>query len=202
MENKIKTIEKIISLGLWGSLRLVRDLIISACIINIGSLIRYPFYIRKVGSLKIGKDFRVGSGAVIEILSQEGSLVIGHSFRAASRLHIGCISKINIGNNVLVASDVYISDHSHGNYDGSIQSEPGSIVNNRNLVAKEINISNNVWIGEKVCILPGVNIGENSIIGALSVVTKDVLPNSIYVGCPAKIIKQYDEVSKSWIKVK
>ena len=53
MENKIKTIEKIISLGLWGSLRLVRDLIISACIINIGSLIRYPFYIRKVGSLKI-----------------------------------------------------------------------------------------------------------------------------------------------------
>jgi lipopolysaccharide O-acetyltransferase len=201
MENKTKTIEKIISLGLWGSFRLVRDLIISACIINIGSLIRSPFYIRKVGSLKIGKDFRVGSGAVIEILSQEGTLVIGDSFRAASRLHIGCISKITIGNNVLVASDVYISDHSHGCYNGSTQSEPGSIVNNRNLIAKEINISNNVWIGEKVCILPGVNIGENSIIGALSVVTKDVLANSIYVGCPAKIIKQYDEISKSWIKV-
>jgi len=192
---------KIKSLGLLGLVRLIRDVILSSFILNIGSIMRWPFYVRRFGKFEVGKDFRSGPGVVFDILSKDAILKIGHSFRAGSRLHIGCISKVIIGDNVLIASDVYISDHSHGSYSGILQSNAESIVNSRDLISAPVYISDNVWIGEKVCILPGVKIGENSIIGALSVVKNDILPNSIYVGCPAKIIKKYDFKSKAWIKI-
>ena len=56
--------------------------------------------------------------------------------------------------------------------------------------ARDIIISNHVWIGAYSQVLKGVKIGENSIIGIRSVVTEDVLPNSIYAGVPAKLIKK------------
>jgi lipopolysaccharide O-acetyltransferase len=199
---KFQSINNVTSLGFLGLIRIFRDILFSSCILNTGSIIRWPFYIRKFGNLKIGKDFRSGPGIVIDILNKDAVLQIGHSFRAASRLHIGCISKVIIGDNVLIASDVYISDHSHGCYKGPIQSAAESSVNERELFSAPIHISDNVWIGEKVCIFPGVNIGENSIIGALSVVNSDILPNSMYVGCPARRIKMFDHVSNSWISIK
>jgi lipopolysaccharide O-acetyltransferase len=192
---------KIYSLGFLGLFRLLRDVIVSVFILDLTSIIRWPFYIRRFGKLHIGRNFRVGPGAVIEILDKNATLKIGHSFRASSRLHIGCVSQVIIGNNVLIASDVYISDHSHGCYEGIEQSDSESIVNSRDLYAAPIIISDNVWIGEKVCILPGVTIGRNSIVGALSVVKNDIMPDSIYVGCPARRIKVYDRCSKSWVKV-
>ena len=201
IKRKQAIIDTICSLGFLGIIRLFRDIIISFLVLNFNSIIRWPFYIRSLGKLQIGKNFRVGPGAVIDILDKNAIITIGHSFRASSRLHIGCISKVSIGDNVLIASDVYISDHSHGHYSGSEQSDADSIVNIRDLFTAPIVISNNVWIGEKVCILPGVNIGENSIIGALSVVKNDVLPNSIYAGCPARRVKMYDPILNEWVKV-
>ena len=62
-------------------------------------------------------------------------------------------------------------------------------------------IGNNVWIGEGAAILSGVKIGEGSIIGTNSVVLKDIPPNSIAVGSPAKVIKKYDFDKKEWIKI-
>jgi lipopolysaccharide O-acetyltransferase len=192
---------KIEYLGILGIVRIIRDLIFSALFVKFGSLVRHPFYIRRLGKLKIGEGFRSGPGLVIDIIDKEAVVEIGYSFRAASRLHIGCASKVTIGNNVLIASDVYISDHSHGNYNGEDQDEALCNVNDRKIKFLEIFIGNNVWIGEKTCILPGVTIGDNSIIGSLSVVNKNLLPNSIYVGSPAKRIKEYDAATKRWIKI-
>ncbi|KAE9560777.1 acetyltransferase [Companilactobacillus bobalius] len=59
----------------------------------------------------------------------------------------------------------------------------------RTLITKSIHIERNVWLGTGVTVLPGVTIGENSIVGAASVVTKDVAPNSVVVGSPAKKIR-------------
>ena len=67
--------------------------------------------------------------------------------------------------------------------------------------AKPVHIGDKVWVGESVCILPGVTIGECSIIGAGSVVTKSIPPYSIAVGTPAKVIKRYNFDTRSWIKV-
>lgn len=58
--------------------------------------------------------------------------------------------------------------------------------------AKPIKVGNNVWIGGNVCVMPGVTIGDNVVIGAGSVVTKDIESNSVAVGNPAKVIKKLD----------
>lgn len=59
----------------------------------------------------------------------------------------------------------------------------------RTLISKKIVVKRNVWIGAAATILPGVTIGENSVIAAGAVVTKDVPPNTIVAGVPAKVIK-------------
>ena len=62
-------------------------------------------------------------------------------------------------------------------------------------------IEDNVWIGESVSVLPGVRIGKNSIIGANSVVTKNIPENSIAVGNPARVIKKYNFETSFWEKI-
>jgi lipopolysaccharide O-acetyltransferase len=194
-----KYIDKVKYLGFLGILRLIRDLLISALFFKIGTLVRYPFYLRSLGTLEIGTGFRSGPGLVIDILNDKAKIKIGKNFRANSRLHLGCADNIIIGDNVLIASDVYISDHTHGSYNYEVQNRPETLVNHRELVCKKIKISNNVWIGEKTCVLPGVTIGENSIVGALSLVNKNIPPNSIYSGIPARCIKVFDSNSNKWI---
>lgn len=114
-------------------------------------------------------------------------IVIGDDVICNSDVHIGAIDKIVIGNNVLMASRIYISDHSHGNITAEdLEKIPGM----RSLYSKgPVIIEDNVWIGEGVCILPGVTIGENSIIGANAVVNKSFPKNSVIAGIPARLIK-------------
>jgi len=61
--------------------------------------------------------------------------------------------------------------------------------------AKPITIENNVWLGGNVTVLAGVTIGENSVIGAGSVVTKNIPPNTLAVGNPCKVIKEIKQIS-------
>jgi lipopolysaccharide O-acetyltransferase len=111
------------------------------------------------------------------------------------------MEKVKIGNNVLIASKVFISDHSHGRYDGIDQDSPDTIPKDRKLFCKPVIIEDNVWIGEFVSILPGVTIGKGSIIGTMSVVNKSIDAYSIAVGCPARVIKRYDFDQKKWIRI-
>jgi acetyltransferase-like isoleucine patch superfamily enzyme len=88
---------------------------------------------------------------------------------------------IIIGDACMIAHGVYISDADwHGIYD---RAEP---VGN----TKPVIFEDNVWIGDSAIICKGVRIGKNSIIGAGAVVTKDVPPNSIFAGNPAKLVKE------------
>jgi acetyltransferase-like isoleucine patch superfamily enzyme len=113
---------------------------------------------------------------------------IGHNVHFNSDCHIGAIDRVVIKDNVLIASRVYIADHSHGDTDAAaIQKPPGA----RPLVSKgPVIIEENVWIGEGVCVLPGVTIGRNSIVGANAVVTRDIPADSVAAGIPAKVIKK------------
>ena len=112
---------------------------------------------------------------------------IGNNVNIQTDCHISAINSVIIEDNVLIASFVYISDHAHGDNQYFDLNIPPI---DRPLFSKgSIYIGKNVWIGEKVTVLPGVHIGEGSIIGANSVVTHDIPPYSIAVGIPAKVIK-------------
>lgn len=72
---------------------------------------------------------------------------------------------------------------------------------NQKLVGKEVRIKSGCWIGEKCILLQGVTIGKKSIIGAGSVVTKDIPDYSIAVGNPARVIKRYNFESHNWERI-
>lgn len=86
---------------------------------------------------------------------------------------------IEIGNDCLIGQQVVIATLNHG----------FAPEDRKNLIPKKVIIGNNVWIGAHATILAGVTVGDNAIIGAGAVVTKDVLPNTVVGGVPAKIIK-------------
>ena len=169
-------------------------------------LIRFPFRVRGKQYIKIGKGFTTGFNCRIDALNinnlKEKYLIeIGENVEINDEVHIGATQKIIIEDNVLIASKVYISDHNHGSYKGDEQDSPMSIPKERKIHSSPIRIEKNVWIGELCCILQGVTIGEGSIIGAMSVVTKDIPPYTIAVGSPAKLIKRYNFKTKKWDKL-
>lgn len=114
-------------------------------------------------------------------------IIIGSNVSVQKDCHIGAINRVVIGDGVVFASKVYLSDHFHGEINAEALTLPPAM---RPLYSKgEIIIENNVWIGEGVVVLPNVTIGENSIIGANSVVSKSIPKNSVAAGNPAKILR-------------
>jgi lipopolysaccharide O-acetyltransferase len=168
-------------------------------------IIRFPIRIRGRKLIKVGNGFTTGFNCRIDAYTESNKGVvinIGNNVQINDYVHIGAVESIEIGDNVLIASKVFITDHNHGSYSGLTQDSPMSIPQERKLYSKEVIIEKNVWIGEFVAILSGVTIGEGSIIGAMSVVNKDIPPFSIAVGSPARVVKSYDHELKKWLKVK
>lgn len=165
-------------------------------------LIRRPFYVRGISSLNYGKGFTTGHGCRFDLPGKNlKTLIIGDNCRIGDYVHIVACENVQIGNNCLMASKIFISDTSHGSYSGTHQSSPIDSPNERELNFKPVTIGENVWIGENVCILPGVKIGNGCIIGANSVVNNNILENCIAVGIPAKVIKKWNEKLSRWEKV-
>lgn len=191
--------------GFLGSIKLLISSIYTKLFFNQARLIRLPFDIRNKKSIKIGNGFTTGFGCRLEAYPQkdisEPILIFGENVEINDYVHIAVGEKIVIGDNVLIASKVFISDLNHGTYRGENPDSPLSTPNSRKLSTTPIVIKDNVWIGEGVCIMPGVTIGYGCVIGALSVVTKDIPDYSIAVGSPAKVVKEYDFESKKWKRV-
>lgn len=183
---------------------LFRCLLYTKCSVPSARLLRLPMDIRGKNGIDFGQRLTTGYGCRLESFSENGgkSLFFGDDVQINDYVHINALRNVRIGNNVLIASKVFITDLAHGSYNGDENdSPPDSVAKERLLSAKPVCIENNVWIGELCSILPGVTIGKNSIIGANSVVTKSIPANCIAAGNPAKVIKQYNFNEKKWEKV-
>lgn len=143
--------------------------------------------------ISVGEQCVIGKYAVLTAWDKHGAdkfipqILIGNNVSIGGECHITAINRIVIGNNVLTGKKITITDNSHGKIDSETLSLPPA---QRPLFSEgPVIIEDGVWIGDKVTILPNVRIGRNAIIGANAVVTKDVPPNCVVGGIPAKIIK-------------
>ena len=159
-------------------------------------LIRFPIYIRGKKSISIGDNLTTGKNCRFDLAGANKTLFIGKNCHIGNDSHIVALERVEIGNNVLMAAKVFISDTSHGDYSEN-GTDPDIPPYSRPLVKEPVNIGDNVWIGENVVILKGVSIGYGCIIGANSVITKNIPAYSIVVG-NNKIIKKYNAESKAW----
>ena len=100
-----------------------------------------------------------------------------------------------ISNDVLISDKVYISDNLHNYKDINIP------IKNQNIIDKgTVIIGKHTWLGENVCVI-GASVGKHCVIGANSVVLKDIPDYSIAVGSPARVIKKYNKNTNVWEKV-
>lgn len=188
--------------GIFGNIWLALSLIYTKLFFRQARLIRLPFDIRNSNNIRIGKGFTCGFACRLEchpvVQTKKICLFLGENIQINDFVHIAAGESVTVGNNVLIASKVFISDINHGTYTGKLQDSPVIPPSKRPLSTNPVNIEENVWIGESVCILPGVTIGRGSIIGSSAVVTKDIPPYSIAVGSPAKAIKKFNFDLQQW----
>ena len=164
-------------------------------------LIRRPLYHSGSGFI-YGMGLTMGRGCRIDTNSSKKTLTIGKNARIGDYVHINADFDVEIGDNVLMASKIFISDTNHGNYNGENQNSPDTNPSLRDYFFKPVRIGNNVWIGENAVILPGTTVGDGCIIGANAVLNgKDYPSYSIIAGIPAKVIKQFRHETNSWERI-
>ncbi len=112
-------------------------------------------------------------------------ITIGDGCTILYRFQCNAAQSVNIGRNVLIASNVLITDSDHVVDPGSVP-----VTKNCKFMTQPVSIGDNCWLGQNCVILKGVTIGHDSIVGANSVVTHDVPPCSVVAGNPARIIKR------------
>lgn len=142
-------------------------------------------------------DFVLGECSMIEDFSTinngVGDVIIGdRTIIGISNVIIGPVS---IGNEVMLAQNIVISGMNHGYEDITISPAKQKVIR------KQIIIEDEVWIGANSVVTAGVTIGRHSIIGAGSVVTKDIPEYSIAMGNPAKVIKKYNSLTEKWERI-
>lgn len=152
-------------------------------------LIRRPVYIRG-GTISGAAGLTAGRFCRFDLDGKKKTLYIGENCEFGDMMHIVALNEVKIGKNVLIASKVFISDTSHGSYKGNEADSPETPPRQRPLIKGITRIGNNVWIGENAVILSGADIGDGCVIGANTVVTKKIPPNSIVIG-KNDVVRQY-----------
>lgn len=194
--------------SVFGLFQLAICLLKTKILFKKSRLIRFPIDIRGKRYIDFGKNLTTGKYCRLEAFASLGGgrndikLEFGENVQINDFVHISAIEKVKIGNNVLIASHVYISDNSHGHYEGlPHDSMPSTPPIQREYKVSPVSIGDNAWIGEGVIIMPGCVIGKGTIIGAHSVVNKNIPENCIAVGAPARVIKRYNFSSGYWEKI-
>ncbi len=196
MTAKLKVFVKGCLTYLFNGLKLLRmSRVGRGCSIGRGLTVHSPEGVRLGNNVRIGRFGRLscytnqeGEKGVIEIAD---NCYIGDNFSALSA------SSLSIENNVLIAGHVAVIAENHG-----VDPESGTPYGLQPLVGKPVRIGAFSWIGEKVIVLPGVDIGKWCVVGAGSVVTKNIPDYCMAVGNPARIIRKYDFETHQWVSAR
>jgi acetyltransferase-like isoleucine patch superfamily enzyme len=137
--------------------------------------------IAKRGEIRFGRLCWIGDGT--KIRSHEGVVEIGAKTVMGQECTISSYKRVRIGEQCVIADRAMFIDFDHGVVDVE---RP---IRHQGIYMRETVVGSNVWIGYGACILRGVRVGDNSIVGTNSVVTRDVPANAVVGGVPAKVIR-------------
>ncbi len=163
---------------------------------------RLPREIVNGNHVTVGDGVTIGPNSIIEaVTARPGQsftpeIQIGDRVEVTGRFQLHAAGRVEIGDDVLIASNVFICDVLHGYESATIPYKGQPLT-----APKPIVIGRGSWIGQNVVVMPGVNIGEYCIIGANSVVTRSIPDRHIAVGSPARPIKRWDDATNAWVAV-
>ncbi|NOT22166.1 MAG: acyltransferase [Nitrospiraceae bacterium] len=161
-----------------------------------GAFLNRPFRIDGADRIELGSRTVFQSGSWLYCSGGDDlspSLRIGEGCVFGYNNHIAAVREVQIGDQVLTANNVYISDNVHSYEDVS-----RPIMHQPVLFKRAVVIGDGCWIGENACII-GARVGNNCVVGANAVVTSDIPNYSVAVGVPAVVIKQYDPQLQVWV---
>jgi acetyltransferase-like isoleucine patch superfamily enzyme len=133
------------------------------------------------GQIRFGRFVWIGDGT--KIRCHEGVVEIGAKTVMGQECTISAYQHVRIGEQCVIADRAMFIDFDHGVV------EIERPIRLQGIYKRDVEVGNNVWIGYGACILRGVSIGDNSVIGTNTVVTKDVPANAVVAGIPARIIR-------------
>ncbi|HZL48637.1 MAG TPA: acyltransferase [Solirubrobacteraceae bacterium] len=138
-------------------------------------------------TLRIGRWAWLGHGTKIRV--HEGEVSIGAKTVIGQECTISAFQHVSIGREGIVADRVMLIDFDHGVV------EVERPIRLQGIYKRDVRVGHNVWIGYGACILRGVTIGDNAIVGTSSVVTKEVPENAVVAGSPSRVIRMRDAPS-------
>ncbi len=144
-------------------------------------------FVRNAGRLLIGDRVRLASGvSTLELnVGPHGTLVIGDRVLINHGCSIGATKLVQIGDRCNIGSQSILIDNAFHELDPERRDQQPE--------SAPVVLEDNVWLAARVIVLPGVTIGKNSVIGAGSVVTRNIPPNVLAAGIPAKVIRPLTE---------
>ncbi|MBL6657919.1 MAG: acyltransferase [Flavobacteriales bacterium] len=163
------------------------------------SILCMPFSVNGAKYISIESEVYIKPNSWLLALDDDAStnekLSIGSKTYIGRNVHIVAIKGVHISSDVLISDNVYLADNYHHFENGNKPYKDQGVG-----FKKEVLIGQGSWLGENVCVLSS-HIGKQCIIGANSVVTKDIPDYSMAVGTPAKVIKKFDYTTNCWIEV-
>jgi acetyltransferase-like isoleucine patch superfamily enzyme len=136
-------------------------------------------------TLRIGRWAWVGHGC--KIRAHEGEVSIGAKTVIGQECTISAFQHVSIGRECIVADRVMLIDFDHG------VTEVDRPIRVQGIYKRDVRVGHNVWIGYGACILRGVTVGDNSVIGTSTVVTRDVPANAVVGGAPARVLRMREQ---------
>jgi acetyltransferase-like isoleucine patch superfamily enzyme len=132
-------------------------------------------------TLRIGRWAWLGHGCKIRV--HEGEVSIGAKTVIGQEATISAYQHVSIGRECIIADRVMLIDFDHG------VTEVDRPIRAQGIYKRDVRVGHNVWMGYGACILRGVTVGDNSVVGTSSVVTKEVPANAVVAGAPARVIR-------------
>lgn len=147
---------------------------------------------RNHDAIRIGKGVALDRGVVLLAIAKNANALpvieIGRSAYINRATIIDALERVSIGENVAIGPGCYITDHDHG-------FSLDAVVLSQALTSSPTVVEDGVWLGAHVIVLKGVTIGRNSVIGAGSVVTRSIPPETLAHGCPAKVVRKIESLA-------